>query len=239
MFTIRYALCAVFTLAGLHASAGVINNGDFSSLTPLDGFSPTGNVSEPTDDFALFDDSGFLTQTFTIPSSASTLSFDFAFSTSNPSGTSTGFDSFSVELTTNADLDILDILVVDYEVEVSPDPLGPFGLPFPPFVPIDVSYVPSASFPGFQGVTGETKAFYGKISLTLPDEVLGELATITFDLGNQDPGAQTLAALDNLAVTTNNPIPEPSSFALWLGATAVMLGSSTRRRRKAVAADSK
>ena len=92
MFTIRYALCAIFTLAGLHASAGVINNGDFIQ----------------------FDVDGVLPQGINIPSTASKLSFDFAFSTDATSGSFPGFeDSFAAVLETSPDGDVLDIFVVD------------------------------------------------------------------------------------------------------------------------------
>ena len=232
MFTIRYCLSLVLALTSLDVVAGVIVNGDFSNAVALNGFTSSGSVSEPSPgDFAQFETSGVLKQGFDIPFGTSTLSFDFAFSTTALSGTFSGFDdSFAAELTTSPDADVLDIFVVDVS-GVRKDPLNGFEPFFPGLVPIDVNYDPSISIPGFLEKPGGTD-FSGRISLSLPSEVLGESATITFRLLNNDSGFDSIAAIDNLAVTTTvATIPEPTTLTIWLCFTAPNLLFLRRKRQ--------
>ncbi|MCS7470188.1 hypothetical protein NZK35_26375 [Stieleria sp. ICT_E10.1] len=229
MLKIPSCLCLVFALACVPATAGVVINGDFSSSVALQGYSSTGSVSEPPPgDFALFDESGVLMQTVTIPGGSSSLTFDFAFSTTatTPTG-ATLDDSFAAELTTSPDTDVLDLFVVDVS-GVVPDPLDGLESFFPGVVPIDVDFDPSVSIAGFQSKTGGTD-FFGRVSLDLPNTVLGESATITFRLLDNDFGFETVAAIDNFAVSSSNStIPEPASLAVWI----VMAGGCMSMRRK-------
>ncbi|QEF96256.1 hypothetical protein Mal15_02830 [Stieleria maiorica] len=231
MLKIPTCLCIVLAFAGVEATAGVIVNGDFSSPVALQGYSSGGSVTQPSPgDFAQFDDVGVLTQTFTIPGGGSSLSFDFAFSTTTPIGSIFG-DTFAAELTTSPDADVLDLFFVDVS-GVTKDPLdGMEGL-FPNVVPIDVDFDPSISIAGFPSKPGGTD-FSGRISLLLPSEVLAESATITFRLFDSGPAFETVAAIDNFSVVSSNtPIPEPASLAVWI----VMAAGGLARRRKRVRA---
>ncbi len=221
MFIIRFIATLAFAFFSFDAYGGVINNGDFSSAVDLEGFVPTGNVTEPSPGgFALFGDDGVLSQTFVIPDAASVLSFDFAFST-EATPASAGFfpDAFSAELTTSPGRDVLDIFVADV-LAVQNDPSNRFQASYGT-VPINVSYDPLITIAGFGGFAGGTE-YSGRISLSLPGEVLGETATISFGLVDFDFDA-SIAALDNLSVTsTSSVIPEPSSRWIWVGTLALV-----------------
>ncbi|WP_182866472.1 hypothetical protein [Stieleria mannarensis] len=230
MLKIPTCLCIVLAFAGVEATAGVIVNGDFSSPVALQGYSPGGSVTQRSPgNFAQFDDVGVLKQTFTIPGGGSSLTFDFAFSTTATTPIGPTFDdALAAELTTSPGTDVLDLFVVDVS-GVTKDPLDGMESFFPKVVPIDVDFDPSISIAGFQGKTGGTD-FSGRISLSLPSEVLGEAATITFRLLDND-GFDTVAAIDNFSVVSSNtPIPEPSSHAVWMVMAA---GGLSRRRKRA------
>ena len=199
---------ALVTFSLAHVSSATLINGDFSDPTDLSGFTATGTiVGEPTGEFAQLETDGnfwrTLEQTFDIPSVPTYLSFDYAFSTegSLPDG---GFpDAFSASLTTTIDGDFLDIFVVDA-----------YG-PLPdPFNEIEVDYDESVTIPGFSPFAGGT-TFSGRIGLWLPNDVLGEEATIFFDLFDEFDGFKTIAAVDNINVAA---VPEPSTiFLLFTG----------------------
>jgi hypothetical protein len=210
------ALPACFTS---NAHAGVIN-GDFSHATPLFGFTPSGtDVLEPTGEFAQLATDGSFVRTLelalAIPSVPSNLSFDFAFSTTSTSATPpTKPDSFEVSLIT-LDNQFLDLLVVDV-VGVK----SVFGVS-PDF---------SISIPGFAGLGGTEVS--GRVSLALPSSVLGKSATIYFDLLNNDSTFGSIAAVDNITLTsTNHPVPEPASLAVWGVFLCIgrLIGRSRRR----------
>jgi hypothetical protein len=196
--------------------ATVIVNGDFSDPVDLAGFVATGTtVGEPTGGFAQLETDGSfwrtLEQTFMIPALPTLFSFNFAFSTEGtpPVG---GFpDSFAASEITTLDGDFLDILVVDvYGVLEDPSE----GIEhLTGATPIDVSYDPSVTIAGFTPFAGGT-TFYGRASLWLPDSVLGEEATLYFDLFDQLDGFKTIAAVDNISAES---IPEPGTLVL-LGA---------------------
>ncbi|WP_220498080.1 hypothetical protein [Stieleria mannarensis] len=245
-------LLALVTVA-IRSDAGVITNGTFDDATDLAGFTvvgedfffapiSAGTVSEPGGSFAQLqnDNATFLLQLqqeFTVPSVASTLSFDFAFSTEgSPSTVGPVIDAFSVNLKSRSGLDdLLDILVVDAVVGVKIDPAD--GSEIPPKRAIDVSLESVAFDPGFSGFTGGTD-FFGRVSVDLPSEVLGDEVTLSFNLidvdgpggfGLPDPFA-TIAAVDNITLTSSSSvIPEPASVATW---SLMLLGTTLRRRRR-------
>lgn len=203
-------------LAG-NATAEFIVNGDFSDPTPLAGYDVFGTViGEPTGEFGQLETEGSfirtLSQTFTTPASPSVLTFDFAFSTN-----ATPFsipDSFAASHITTADGEFLDILVVDFFGPI-PDPSD--GIEFlTGAVPIDVSFDETVTIAGFTPFAGGT-TYSGRITLDLPAIVLGEEATLFFDLFDELDVADTIAALDNISLTTQaTPIPEPMSVVVWL-----------------------
>ena len=215
-----------------HAAAGPIVNGDFSDPTPLFGYVASGAVvGEPTGDFGQLEtDGGFirtLEQTYTDLAVPSMLAFDFAFSTEATSAAAFP-DSFAVSIITTLDGDFLDILVVDL-FGVIPDPSdGIEGITGA--LPIDVDYNSSVTIAGFVPFGGGT-TYSGRISLMLPSEVLGEEATIYFDLFDELNGAATIAAVDNIAIEPKTAsVPEPSSFALLVVGGGGLLGVTGRKK---------
>lgn len=223
MSVLRFFMMLVVATAGSQVNAGIVN-GDFAAAKPLADFTVTLNiVGEPTDAFAQFSDSGALEQTFDIPNAPSTLSFDFAFSTTSSATSPPSLpDSFSVSVLTANNLDFLDILVVDIVQEALTDPSE--GLPG--VTPIDASLDTSFFIFGFVGLKNGTD-FSGRVSLLLPSNVLGEKATIFFDLFDFD-GFETIAAVDNITLTSSPIVPEPASLAIW----GVILGGTLMRRRR-------
>jgi hypothetical protein len=209
-------------------AAPIIINGDFSDPVDLAGFTATGAViSEPTGHFVQLETDGTfprtIEQTFAIPNLPILFSFDFAFST-EATVPVTGFpDSFSAGITTTLDGDFLDILVVDvYGVWEDPsegieDLTGA--------TPIDVAYDPSVTMAGFVPFGGTT--FYGRTSLWLPNEVLGEEATLYFDLFDELDGFKTIAAVDNISAA---PIPEPGTLMLLAAGLLGMAGGFWQRK---------
>lgn len=164
-----------------------------------------------------------------VPGLPTRLSFDFAFSTApdTSSSSSSTLDSFAVSLLTLADSDFLDILVVDASGLI-PDPSD--GIESSTgAIPIDVAYVstmdPTISILGFNSLPGGT-TFSGRISLFLPSIVLGEDATIFFDLLDQKDGSRTIAAVDNLAV---EPVPEPATVILLRSGLVGLIGWGRRK----------
>lgn len=222
-------------LSANQAFAGPIVNGDFSDPTDLFGYDVTGTVvSEPTGEFGqLATDGAFLRtleQTFTIPSDSSILSFDFEFSTEL--GASGFFvDSFAGSSLTTIDGDFLDILVVDAFGAI-PDPSD--GIEFlTGALPIDVDYDPTITIPGFTPFPGGT-TISGRVSLLLPSDVLGEEATLYFDLFDEFDGAASRVAIDNISIQPNTTaVPEPSSFLLLtIGGGVLIVGARRRNQRK-------
>jgi hypothetical protein len=215
-------------------------NGDFSDPEDFAGFDRWGTIiTEPAGEYALLEtDNSFrrtLEQTFVIPSAPSYLSFDFAFSTLQDTileELSTYLDSFSASLYTfndnAADDDYLDIFVVDADGPL-PDPSdGIENLTFA--FPIDVEFNPSVTISGFEPFGGGT-TFYGRISLSLPDVVLGEEATICFDLYNEDDGYKSMAAVDNINIS---PVPEPSTIFLLCTGLLGLAGLGKKKLRQKI-----
>jgi hypothetical protein len=213
-------------------------NGDFSDSKDLAGFVATGTIiSEPTGEFALLETDSTslrtLEQTFTIPSLPTYLSFDFAFSTlqdSSNNNLDTYPDSFFASLCTfndnPANEDYLEIFVVDAN-EPLPDPSDGIES-ITGAVPIDVEFNPSVTISGFEPfVDGIT--FYGRISLSLPDVVLGEEATVYFDLMDQDDGHKSKAAIDNINIS---PVPEPSTIFLLCTGLLGLAGLGKKKFRQ-------
>jgi hypothetical protein len=220
---IMLCFALLFSSAAVMATS-IITNGDFSHPDDLSGFTATGTVvSEPTGNFALLETDGSflrtLEQTFTVPTLPTFLSFNFAFSTEGtPDKIPQGVfpDSFATSKITTLDGDILDLLVVDV-YSVVPDPES-----IPGATPINVSYDPSVTIDGFDSfafASGTT--FYGRISLWLPDNVLGEEATLYFDLFDELDTFATKAAVDNISA---EPIPEPGTVLLLSAGLVSLLG---------------
>jgi hypothetical protein len=158
------------------------------------------------------------------------LAFDFAFSTTaTPDQIPPGFfpDSFASSTITTLDGDLLDLLVVDV-YGVVPDPES-----IPGATPVDVAYDPSVTINGFDSVAFSSgTTFSGRISVWLPDTVLGEEATLYFDLFDESDTFATKAAVDQISAA---PIPEPSTVLLLCSGLMSFLGLygiKTRRNSK-------
>lgn len=223
-----FAVLVVIAIApGVHA--GVISNGDFSDSIALKSFTSTGTaIGEPNGNFAQLETDGSFTRTleqvFSVPTGASTLAFDFAFSTQAAEGSVPSIpNSFAVSLLTD-DSDFLKLLLVDGRklqpvgVDIATTPL-----------PSGVAYDDSLTIDGFQPFSGGV-SYSGRLTIDLPNAVLGDNATIFFDLYDTiDDTHLAIAAIDNLQVTSSGVVPEPTSLAIW----AIAIGTlATHRRRR-------
>lgn len=215
------------------AGATPLANGDFAAPTDLDDWTPTptgATVGEPTHEFAQLETGGdsqiTLEQTFTLPATSSTLVFDFAFSTDAAAPTSGFPDSFAVSLYTTDGVYFLDILVVDGYGAV-PDPSDGIEATTGA-LPVDVVRDPTVAIPGFVPFVGGF-SLSGHVSLLLPAAVLGQDATLYFDLFDQADGAITIAAVDNVAV---EPTAVPAPATLGLLALGLAAAGIARRRGK-------
>lgn len=131
-------------------------------------------------------------------------------------------DSFAASVIT-ATGDFLDLLVVDLFGAVA-DPSD--GIEFiTGALPIDVTLDPAVTIPDFLPFTSGT-SFSGRVSLMLPAAVLGQDATLYFDLFDELDGAATIAAVDNVAVAPANAVPTPATLGLML----IGLAAVYRRR---------
>lgn len=224
------AMAVVIGIYGSPSLAVPLSNGDFSDPVPLAGYTATGTViGEPTGEFGLLETDGTfqrtLEQTFSVPASASTLAFDFAFSTTGIPPTGAIPDSFAVSVI-SALGDFLDILVVDL-LGVVPDPSDGIEI-ITGATPIDVAFDSSISIVGFPVGIGTT--FSGRISLGLPSAVLGQDVTLFFDLFDQIDDANTIAGVDNISLRTR-AVPEPATLALILAGLGVMSGGRAKSSR--------
>jgi len=228
------ALLATTLLASpLTAGAVALVNGDFSDTPDLAGWTATGTVvREPTGGFAQLEtDTTFqwtLEQGFLVVGQHYRLSFDFAFSTEAAAPPGAGVpDAFTVSITT-ANGDWLDILAADVAGAV-PDP-SDGNEAANNAVPIEVGLDPTPTIPDFVGFPGGA-AFHGRVSLVLPDLVLGQNATLFFDLFDYADGAATLAAVDNVTLEPADNVPLPPTLALL---AAALLAVPLARRRPPV-----
>jgi len=228
----------IFSIMLIHSEIAIgtpIINGDFSDSEDLAGFTATGSkIWEPTGDFAQLetdvDLARSLEQTFIIPSILTQFSFDFAFSTTGTLTTEdeTFPDSFASSII--ADGYFLDIMVVDIR-GVVPDASD--GIEDTTgAMPIDVVFNPYVTIAGFTPLANSI-TYSGRISLWLPDDVLGKEATLYFELFSQDDGLQTIAAVDNISAT---PVPEPGTLMLLatglVGITGLLLRRNFFGKRK-------
>ncbi len=193
------ALLATALLSSpLTAWAVPLLNGDFSDSPDLAGWTATGDVvREPTNAFAQLETDGTtflrtLEQTFLVVGQHYRLSFDFAFSTQASSPPAGVPDVFTASIMTAAG-DYLDIFSADV-VGVVPDP-SDGNEAANNAVPIDVGFDPTLTITDFVPFSAGT-TWTGRISLILPDLVLGQDATLFFDLLDWADGAATIAALD-------------------------------------------
>ena len=232
---VRRSLSAVLLFLVLPAAWSVpLGNGDFSDPFDLAGWTPVGTrVGEPTGAFAqLGTDGSFqrtLEQAFTLLPSSARLTFDFAFSTdASPVGPAFP-DSLTASLVTTGG-DFLDVLVVDW-LGVVPDPSDGIESQTGAF-PIEVGFDPTVTIPGFVAFAGGT-GYSGRISLALPAALLGQGATLYFDLFDQTDGAATIAAVDNVSVQAA-PVPATPGLliiGLAAGAAARRRGTAANGRR--------
>jgi hypothetical protein len=94
-------------------------------------------------------------------------------------------------------------------------------------LPIDVDLDAAVGIPGFIPFIGGT-SYAGRIRLTLPTAVLGQEATLYFDLFDQTDGAATRAAVDNIALVPTNAAPVPATLGLLL----IGLGAASATRSR-------
>lgn len=180
------------------AASGALLNGDFIQLETDGSYQRT------------------LEQTFTLPTTPSQFFFDFASSTSLSSATAIPLgvfpDSFAVSLFT-ASSDYFDILVFDIAGEVVPDPSDGIEA-ITGALPINVAFDPTVTISGFSSFTGGFSVA-GRISLLLPTSVRGQEATLYLDLFDEQDGAVTRAAVDNVSIAPVT-VPAPATWGLMI-----------------------
>jgi hypothetical protein len=235
----RFAASAAMSLLALSAArADLIANGDFSASTDLAGWTAEFTIiGEPTHNYAQLGTDGeprrTLSQTFSLPALPATLGFDFSFHTSASSvGDIPGGvfpDSFAASLIT-AGGDFLDILVVDLAgADAYPSANREW---FTGALPILVDLDPGIAIPDFPlFVTGS--AYSGRITVWLPDAILGQDATLYFDPYDQADNASTIAGIDNVSVQPTRAAPAPATLGLLLVGLAA--GAAVRRTANATA----
>jgi len=240
-FAVLNLLATLLLGAALPAAAVSLTNGDFESgdltgyFTEDDTFLPNPAITVAADPvthnhFASLDTASHtsffntLGQDLTLPPSPSLLSFDFGFSTAGDGSTDAGMgfpDSFAVSLVTAANF--LDILVVDEAGGVVPDPGGS----------LTVAYDPTIAIAGFAPLAGGASALSGSITLLLPASVLGDDATLFFDLFDEEDGHRSVAAVDNIALQAAPApaVPEPATGLLLTVGLAAMAATARRTAR--------
>lgn len=226
----------VLILSPAAAGAATIVNGDFSDAQDFAGWQPTGDVlHEPGGAFGQLETDGTfqrtLQQGFLVVGHHYRLSFDFAFSTqaTTPPGAGVA-DAFAVSIVT-AGGDYLDILAADV-VGAVPDP-SDGNEAANNAVPIQVGLDPSVTISGFLPFVGGA-AYTGRITLDLPDLVLGQDATLFFDLFDYPDGSSTIAAVDNVTLEPFADLPLPTTVALLL--PGLLAAPLVRRRSPSVTA---
>jgi len=99
-------------------------------------------------------------------------------------------------------------------------------------LPILVDLDPGIAIPDFPlFVTGS--AYSGRITVWLPDAILGQDATLYFDLYDQADNASSIAGIDNVSVQPTRAAPAPATLGLLLVGLAA--GAAARRAVNATA----
>ncbi|TWU28999.1 hypothetical protein [Novipirellula artificiosorum] len=223
---------AVLACMAPTASAGLMN-GDFSDATgspfaawttdpffnaaPTDGggfarFQVTDFLIDPSDLSSPLDEVQ-LQQTFVVPNDATTLSFEFLFS-SAAGGSSDPFAAFDAFQAT-----LYDSLF---------DPINPID----PFLPGFYSFDSSGFEDKAAGVTVENlPGGMRRVSLDISSLGLQEV-TIDFQLLGDDDELISTVDLDNVIVSQESGVvPEPISIAIWAVTGVAALPFCRRRRR--------
>lgn len=219
-----------------NASAGVIANGDFSTLETDPGVpGPFEEWSTNTDSgfiapvdgggFASFSVTGFsdplvhLKQTFSLPSDMTTLSFEFQFTSA-----SGGFLDLDFGANDSFQASLFDSLG---------DPLFSIDPYLDAFYAFDASgFEDTASGVSVENLAGGWKRVTLDVASLAPQDY-----TVDFLLLGDDDALQTTVALGNVVVgQASQVIPEPTSVALWTIVATVAFPLSRRRRQKRQAA---
>jgi len=98
---------------------------------------------------------------------------------------------------------------------------------------LPVTYDPTVTIDGFTPLAGAS-ALSGTITLPLPVSILGDDATLAFDLLDENDGHRTVAAVDNIAIepAAAPAVPEPATgLLLGVGLTALVVGGRRAARR--------
>lgn len=203
------ALCLV-SLSPSLAISGAILNGDFSN--GLGSWLAQGPVLE-SNGAALFEDDlvsfqASLSQQFMIPAGAMSLSFDYSLLTT-PGGIIGGLgDFFTVSLLDGASNPILST---------------------PGFS--DVFYADATGLIDFDPTIVDLSA--SLVTLDVSGVAANTQATLIFDLFVGDDGLVTSVSVDNVHLdgASPQPIPEPTSVAVWSAFLGLIAAGHFRRRR--------
>jgi hypothetical protein len=227
---VYFAVVLAIVVALLSTSttnASTIVNGDFSqagvSPDPFAGWT-TFFGDLPTDDsgVALFNEGGpfstiQLEQTFNLPANALSLSFDYLF---EPAGDAVSGENDSFQA----------ILWDEFFQPISDASGNPFL--FPAFYSIDRA----GQTPASNTAVLQTQALTnGWTQVTLDvSSVAPQFVTLDFQLNGRSDGYDTAVRVDNviLNVENTNPVPEPSSFAIFGSLFAMTSMGWIRSRRR-------
>jgi hypothetical protein len=219
---------AAFLAPCEQAHADLLMNGDFSTPgTPPDAFASwtTTFGDRPTNGggFAKFTESAMfaqveLEQSFTIPTSASSLSFEFKAISDTTTGEPSGGPPDSFQAT----------LYIDNGS--NPFPTTSTSPRFPAYYSVDIGgqqFYDSQ----FVSVSPSGNPGWSRVTLDLSTLAKPQSARLEFILNGADDGQTSEVDLDNVVVQTTQVVPEPSTFLpVGLGLIGlVAYGCRTRR----------